>query len=74
MRLLEGAGAGAGADALAAGGGGALAAAGGADLAAGALRDGALLDGDEDLPYGRQNIERKSVRDLIHRMNFTSRI
>lgn len=44
-------GAGAGAAALAAGGGGALAAAGaggGADL--GALRAGALLEGDDDLP------------------------
>ena len=49
LEMLLPEGAGAGAAALAAGGGGALAAAGGgADL--GALRAGALLDGDDDLP------------------------
>lgn len=48
MLLPEGAGA--GAAALAAGGGGALAAAGGGGADLGALRAGALLDGDDDLP------------------------
>ena len=64
MCLLEGAGA--TADALAAGGGGALAAAaGGADLVAGALRDGALLEGDEDLPCVGGTLRERILKMII---------